>query len=112
MKDVEDLLNQIIEQSGDTDAQWLWGMECSSETEPGWKATVKFTKAGVGPVVMAARTKRGLKKELQRYLDGEEVKDINIRYCQAQIELEQQAIRFYENLINDYESPPSELPTE
>lgn len=113
MKDVEQLLRKIIEQSGDNDAQFLYGVEFSSETDdPGWKALVRFTKDGVSPVIVAAPNKAKLKKELQRYLDGDDVKDINIRYHQGQIDLELQAVRFHQNLIKEYESPSGELPSE
>lgn len=112
MKDVEELLKKIIAQSGDKDASYLYGVEYSSETEPGFKALVRFTKEGVSPVIVAAGTKRRLKNELERYLAGDDVKDINIRYHLGQIDLERQAIRFHENLINDYEDTHTKLPTE
>lgn len=113
MKDIRELLQQIIDQSKDEEATFLYGFEDSSDSDPSWKAVVSFSRKDVSPVIVAAKTKRRLKLELKRYLDGEDVKDIIIRYHQAQIELEQKAIRFHEGLIRDrLEGTPSELPTE
>lgn len=110
MKDIEVLLKEIIRQAKDKDAQYLYGVEYSSETDPGYKALVRFTKSA--PVIFAASSKRGLKKSIKEFINGAEKKDVNIRYHLEQIELEKKSIRFHENLIHDYENPSGELPTE
>ena len=112
MKRIEALLKKIRKQAKDKDATYLYGVEYSSNTKPGYKAMVRFTKHGVPPVIFAADTEDKLEDSILEYLGGEDVKDINIRYHQEQIELERQAIRFHENLIKDYANPHTELPTE
>lgn len=110
MKDVEELLRKIIKQANDEDASYICGVEYSNDTDPDYKALVRFTKEGVSPVMVAAKTKRQLKKELNNYLNGDTTKDVNIRFHEAQIELEQKSIRFHRDCIHDYEHPPTELP--
>lgn len=103
MKDVEELLKKIVKKSKDKNAIYLYGVEYSSNTAPGFKAMVRFSKDNVPSFAVAAKTKRQLKKEIQAYIDGDDVKNVNIRYHLAQIDLEEQAIRFHKNAIKDLE---------
>lgn len=111
MKDVEDLLKQVLKKAKDKDGKYLWGIEYSSDAKPGFKALVRFSKDGVQPIMFAGNTKRQLKKQLQDYLDGKEIKPVTVLFHEAQIELERSAIRFHERRIEDYENGTySELP--
>lgn len=108
MKDVEKLLKEIIKRSKDKDAIYIYGVEYSSTSDPGFKALVRFTKEGVAPAVFAANSKQNLKKMIKKYLDGGNPKDVNILYHRGQISIEESAIRFHELLIEEYENKAAE----
>lgn len=112
MQKVEQLVKKIIKKSKDKEARYFYGYEYSSDSGPNYKAVVQFSRTGVPPLLCGARTEVGLRKELQRYVDGEDVKDIAIQYCLAQIHAEEQAIKFHENLIKDYENMNEDTHTE
>lgn len=100
---IEKLIKQIIKKSKDKEARYFYGVEYSSDSGPNFKAVIQFSRTGVPPLLCGARTEVGLRKELQRYIDGDDVKDIAIQYCLAQIHAEEQAIKFHQDLIRDYE---------
>lgn len=104
MKDVEALLLKIIEKAQDKEAKYLYGIEYSSDSKPGYKALVRFSKGDVKPIMFAGNTKRELKKGITDYLEGKEIKPVTIMFHEAQIELEKAAIRFHERRISDYEN--------
>lgn len=114
MKDIAALLQKIIDKAEDKDATYLYGVEYASDIEkPGFQCLVRFTKEGVPPVLMAAKSRQGLKKQLERYLETEEAnKDVNVRYHEAKIEQEKLAITHHLRMIREYENPSGELPTE
>lgn len=103
MKDIQELLEQVKKKAKDKDAGYMYGVEYSSHTKPGFKAVVRFSK-NIQPVVFAASSRAQLKRAIQQYLDGAETKDVNIRYFEEQIDLEKKAIRFFEDQIADYKS--------
>lgn len=109
MTDVEQLIKKVTKKMKDKQAKYLYGYEFSSDSTPSYKAMIRFSKDGVPAVVFAAKTKRELKKQITEYLMGAEAKDINIRYHEAQIELEQEAIRFHQKAMEEYESTYSKL---
>lgn len=104
MKDVEELINKIIKKSNDKEATYLYGVEYSHNTDPAFRCVIRFTKDGVPPVIVGTTSKKELKKTLQSVLKGSEVKDVNMRYHEAQIELQKQAMRFHEKMLRDYRS--------
>lgn len=102
MKDIEELLKAIIKKVKDKDASYIYGVEYSSTTKPGFKALVRFSKRDVQPVMFAASTKRSLKKSISNYLSGDQIKHVTLMYHEAQIELEEGAIRYHENRIEEF----------
>lgn len=104
MKDVEDLIKKIIKKSKDKDATYLYGVEYANNYDPAYRCVIRFTKEGVTPVVIGTTSKRELKKTLKSVLDGEEVKDVIIRYHEAQIQNISSGIRFHRKAIEDYEA--------
>lgn len=104
MKDIEDLIKKIIKKSKDKDATYLYGVEYSNNYDPAYRCVIRFTKEGVTPVVIGTTSKRELKKTLKSVLDGGEVKDIIIRYHEAQIQNISSGIRFHRKAIEDYEN--------
>lgn len=104
MKSAIKLLKKVIKKSGDENAQWLCGVECSSEAKPRYQAVIRFTKEGVIPVTMIGRTEDELCSEIKTYLNNPESgKDITLRYLEGKIEQSKEVIKFHEGLIKDHE---------
>lgn len=103
MQEVEKLLKELIKKIKDKDATYMFGVEYSSDTVPNYKAMIKFTKQGVQPFLAGATSEIKLIEEIKGALNDESFKDIAIRYCEGQIYIEEQAIKFHKDLISDYE---------
>lgn len=112
MNDVEDLCKKILKASKDKEGKYFYGVEYSSDLpKPEWKAYVGFSKEGVKPVIITAPTKASLKKQLNDYLANPS-KDILVRYFEGQVEIHEQATRFFKQQIEEYENIRREQPTE
>lgn len=109
MKEVERLLKQIIKKSGDKEAKYFYGVEHSQDAGPDYRARIVPSKAGVEPLLAGANTEEGLVGQLKAYLNGTDIKDIVIQYCEGQIELANKSIKFHEGLIRDYENLHSKV---
>lgn len=105
MKEVERLLKQIRKRLRDPQATIFYGVEYSSDTKrPDWRARVVPSKNGVTPFLAGASSKQELIKQLNQFIKQKSIKDIAIQYCESQIELGKQSIKFHEDLIKEYEA--------
>lgn len=111
MGEVEKLLKKIIKKTGDDQAKYMFGVEYSSDTDPDYKAMIKFSKDGVPPFLAGAGSEVELIERLKDYIKNGDIKKVAVMYCEAQILLEKKAIEFHESLIEQYENPSTELRT-
>ena len=103
---VEKLLKKIRKQMKDKDAVYFYGVEFSSDTNrvSDWRARIVPTKANVSPFLCGGLTVDELIKNLEDYLESGDIQDIMIRYCDAQIHIHEEAVKFNKDLKRDYES--------
>jgi len=103
MKEIEKLLRNIIKKMGDKQAKYFYGVEYSQDTGADWRARIIPSKTGVPPFLAGAATEEKLIKELNKYLREGDIKNIAVAYCEAQIRLGEESIKFHQGLISDYE---------
>jgi hypothetical protein len=102
MKEVERMLKEIIKVSKDKQAQYWYGVEFCGHNKPDYRARILYSKR-LESVLFGADSLPKLKEKIKRYIDNGNVKDSVIAYCEAQIELSKNDIRFNLNLIKEYE---------
>lgn len=112
MKEVEKLLKKIIKKSKDKQAQYWYGVEYCGHNEPDYRARILYSKR-LESVLFSSTSLPKLKEKIELYIKNGNAKDSVIAYCEAQIELAKNDIRFNLNLIEEYnqkvkdENPPS-----
>lgn len=102
MKEVEELLKEIIRLSKDKQAQYWYGVEFSGHTKPDYRARILFSKR-VESALFAATSLPKLKEKIRLFIDNGNVKDSVITYAATQIKALKDEIRFHENLVKEYD---------
>lgn len=103
MKEVEELLKEIIRISKDKQAQYWYGVEFSGHNKPDYRARILFSKR-IESALFAATSLPKLKEKIKLFIDNGNVKDSVVSYAETQIKALKDEIHFHENLIKDYDS--------
>lgn len=104
MKDIEELIKEIVKQSKDKDAHYYYGCEYSNDYEkPLYKVYIGFSKQGVEPVMVSGDSKANIKRTLKDYLNNNDVKEVTLRYYKSEISTHEKAIRFLNSKIKEHQ---------
>lgn len=106
MKEIEQLLKQIIKTSKDKQAQYWYGVEFCGHNKPDYRARILFSKR-MESALFAATTLPKLKEKIKIFIDSGNVKSSVVQYAEEQIKQLYDEIKFHENLIKDYDADSS-----
>lgn len=106
MKEIEELLKQIIKTSKDKQAQYWYGVEFCGHNKPDYRARILFSKR-MESALFASTSLPKLKEKVKLFIDNGNVKDSVVSYAEEQIKTLKSEILFHENLIKDYDKNTS-----
>lgn len=108
MKEIEKLVKKAIKKIGDKDARYSFGVEYTHDAQPNYLVRIQPTKEGCQPLVIGGVDENDLKEQLNDFLKNGDPDPLAVQYCMHQIKQFEQAIKFHEKIIQEYENKAHE----